>query len=306
MSISLTNKPSHDKVISNNDYLEKSLTEFRKLYTDNNNIRNTDIRSSVEPMDRKLKRSDSPRNSKSPPRKPYENSEQREAPLPPEVLELQVKKEALMKEKEEKKAELEILKENINKMYNLETRKSPSVQQMSETSESEDKENCGTKKGNSERSAEGEYEVNKITESRPLGIDGLDSGNTTDAPPDAEGGGEQISPKMTIIISPKSPIDFRPLEKRRSLSPEQAAKLTRNDVLDAIFHTDVMKETSSNDMEMESKDERETVTDEEQLHTEDYADDFSADVDNYNAISEYETSPISLAKPIDDENFWDS
>lgn len=302
---SYSNQPANDRLIPNNDYLEKPLTEFRKLYTD---IRSRSVdRSKSSAVDRTTKSAKSSRNSRSPPRKPsYETIEQTETSLPSEVLELQVKKEALIKEKEEKKVELEILKDNINKMYNLETRKSLSAQPMSEMSDSEDRGNNKTTKGKSEHNAEGEYEGNKVMESRPISVDGRDSENTSDVPPDAEGGGEQISPKMTIIISPKrSPTDLRPAEKRRSVSPEQAARLTRNDVLDAIFHTDRLKETSSYDMEVESKDEQETLTDEEQDTPEDYPDDFSADVDNY-ATSDYGNSPISLAKPIDDENFWDS
>lgn len=301
-----SNQPSHNRLIPSNDYLEKPITEFRKLYTD---IRSSSVdRSRSAAVDRTTKGVKSPQNSRSPIRESsYETNEQTETPLPSEVLELQVKKEALMKEKEEKKAEFKILKDNINKMYNLETRNSQTGQPMSETSDCEDRENYRSNNGKSERSAEGDYEVNKVIESRPLSVDGQDSENASDVPPDAEEGGEEISPKMTILISPKrSPIDLRSAEKRRSVSPEHAGRLTTNDVLDAIFHTDGLKETSSYDMEMQSKDGQETVTDEEQGPPEDYLDDFSADVDNYNAMSDYGNSPISLAKPIDDENFWDS
>lgn len=306
ISIVDSNQPSNDRLKPSNDYLEKPITEFRKLYTD---IRSSSVdRSRSAAVDRTTKGAKSPQNSRSPIRKSsYDTNEQTATPLPSEVLELQVKKEALMKEKEEKKAEFKILKDNINKMYNLETRNSPTGQPMSETSDSEDRENYRTDKGKSAHSAEGEYEVNKVMESRPLSVDGRDSGNTSDVPPDAEGGGEQISPKMTILISPKrSPVNLSLVEKRRSVSPDHAGRMTTNDVLDAIFHTDGLKETSSYDMETEFKDEQESITDEEQGPPEDYPDDLSAEVDNYNSMSDYVNSPISLAKPIDDENFWDS
>lgn len=302
--ISDPNQLSNGRLILNNDYLEKPMTEFRKLYTDFRPSSIDESRSTV--VDRTIKGANSPQKSRSPLRKPcYETNEQTETSLPLEVLELQVKKEALMKETEEKIVELEILKDNINKIYHLETRKSPTGQPMSVTSDTEDRDNYRTNIDKSEHTAEGEYEVNKV-ESSPLSVDGQDSGNTSDIPPDAEGGGEQISPNMTIIISPKrSPVYLTPAEKQSSVSPEQAAKLTRNDVLDAIFHTDDLKETSSYDFETESKDEQETVTDEEHGAPEDYPDDFSFDVD-FNIVSDYGNSPISFSKPIDDENYWDS
>lgn len=303
--ISDPNQLSNGRRILNNDYLEKPMTEFRKLYTDLRSSLVDGSRSTVG--NRTIKGVNSPKSSRSPLRKPcYETNEQIETPLPLEVLELQVKKEALMKEKEEKIVELEILKDNINKIYHLETRKSPTGQLMSVTSDAEDRDNYRTNKDKPEHTAKGEYEVNKVMESSPLSVDGRDSGNTSDVPPDAEGEGKQLSPKMTIMISPKrSPVNLNPTEERKSVSPEQAARLTRNDVLDAIFHRDGLKETSSCDLEMESKDEQETVTDEEQGAPEDYPDDFSGDVD-FNGVSDYGNSPISLSKPIDDEIFWDS
>ncbi|XP_026330511.1 uncharacterized protein LOC113238006 [Hyposmocoma kahamanoa] len=299
-----SNQPTEDRLKPNNDYIEKPMTEFRKLYMDTRPSSGDGSRSTV--VHRPTKGTTSPQSSRSPQRQPsYGTNKQTETPLPLEVVELQVKKEALMKEKEEKIAELEILKDNINKIYNLESRKSPSGQQTSENSGIEEKGNYRPDVGKSGHNAEEKYEVNKVIESSPLSVHGQDSGNTSDIHPDAER--EQISPKMTIIISPKrSPTDVRSAEKRRSVSPEQAARLTRNDVLDAIFHTDALKDASSYDMETESKDDQDTITDEEQGPPEDYLDDFSADVDDFNAVSDYGNSPISLAKPVDDENFWDS
>lgn len=299
-----SNQPTEDRLKPNNDYIEKPMTEFRKLYMDTRPSSGDGSRSTV--VDRPTKGTTSPQSSRSPQRQPsYGTNKQTETPLPLEVLELQAKKEALMKEKEEKIAELEILKDNINKIYNLESRKSPSGQQTSENSGIDEKGNYRPDVGKSGHNAEEKYEANKVIESSPLSVHGQESGNTSDIHPDAER--EQISPKMTIIISPKrSPTDVRSAEKRRSVSPEQAARLTRNDVLDAIFHTDALKDTSSYDMETESKDDQDTITDEEQGPPEDYLDDFSANVDDFNAVSDYGNSPISLAKPVDDENFWDS
>lgn len=298
-----SNQPINDRLEPNNDYLEKPLSEFRKLYTD---IRSSSGDRSSSTAAEPTKGIKSPQNSRSPERQSsYESNEQTETPLHLEVLELQVKKEALKKEKEEKIIELEILKDNINKMYNLDAQKSPSGQQTSEKLDIEDIGSNRTNADKSSHSAKANYEVNKMMES--LSVDGQESENTSDVQSGAEGGREQISSKITILISPKrSTTNVRCAEKRRSVSPEQAAKLTRNDVLDAIFHTDGLKETSSYDMDTESKDDQETVTDEEQGPPEDYHDDFSADVNDFSAISDDENSPISLAKPIDDENFWDS
>ncbi|KAJ0172742.1 hypothetical protein K1T71_011881 [Dendrolimus kikuchii] len=121
---------------------------------------------------------------------------------------------------------------------------------------------------------------------------------------------DEIRPKMTIIVSPKIPKDTndRSLKSHRSVSPEQAAKLTRNDVLDAIFQKEGNDQISSIQMQLELSNDvlENSVSD---LDKEEYRDDFSADVDNYNSRSEYENeihSPVSILKTSEDENFWES
>ncbi|CAF4918189.1 unnamed protein product [Pieris macdunnoughi] len=79
-----------------------------------------------------------------------------------------------------------------------------------------------------------------------------------------------------------------------------AEKLTNDDLLNAIYHSQ-NKDVSSVDMQMESK--RDSVNDGQEK----YPDDFSADVDNYNSRSDYDRSPISLAKDSEDfRNFWET
>ncbi|KAH9644554.1 hypothetical protein HF086_000328 [Spodoptera exigua] len=94
-----------------------------------------------------------------------------------------------------------------------------------------------------------------------------------------------------------------PLSHRgRSESPDQASHFTRNDALDA----DPNQQTSNSQMQLELSKEvlDNSVSD---YGKGEYADDFSADVDNYNSRSDYENhSPISLPKTSEDENFWDS
>ncbi|XP_046970594.1 uncharacterized protein LOC124537747 [Vanessa cardui] len=110
---------------------------------------------------------------------------------------------------------------------------------------------------------------------------------------------EKISTQMTILVSPKS--DSKEVEnKTNNLSPE-IAKLTDNDALNSIYHTDVNL-MSSIDMPLNKID---FIGDIER-GSPDYPDDFSADVDNYNSQSDYgKNSPISLPKTSEDDSFWD-
>ncbi|CAB3241485.1 unnamed protein product [Arctia plantaginis] len=115
--------------------------------------------------------------------------------------------------------------------------------------------------------------------------------------------------QMTIVVSPAESMNRgvedidvdvdlkRPEKPKKSLSPEQEARLTRNDVLDAIFNADpdyfkvkAVKEPTS----------KGSVSDCEKAGE---VDDYSADVDNY--ISRF-SSPMSVLKTSEDENLWDS
>ncbi|CAH0719213.1 unnamed protein product, partial [Brenthis ino] len=104
----------------------------------------------------------------------------------------------------------------------------------------------------------------------------------------------EISPQMTIIISPKTPKNIDINENKMS-SPKKIEKITYlyNNTSNAIFHPkdDVPSVELSKKSEDSSKIEN---------NSEVYGDDFSADFGN--------SSPISLPKQseLDDDHFWDS
>ncbi|XP_037303544.1 uncharacterized protein LOC115454552 isoform X2 [Manduca sexta] len=211
--------------------------------------------------------------------------------------------------------ELEILKHNINKIYDLPDEPEVKIEEeetglrdeLSKTEAAEDKNLLRVE-------VESVSEVNdiKVTESQTQDLllvvqSPIEVGDTLESDSD-----EKLSPQMTIIVSPKrsspkGPNDMDSLGSR-SLSPVQA-RLTRNDVIDAIFRADPENQLSSVQMQLElSKDILEdSITESEKGEIGEYPDDFSADVDNYNSRSDYENnSPISIPKTSEDENFWDS
>ncbi|XP_050355423.1 repetitive organellar protein-like isoform X2 [Nymphalis io] len=111
---------------------------------------------------------------------------------------------------------------------------------------------------------------------------------------------ETISTQMTILVSPKS--DIKDVgDETYKLSPE-IAKLTENDALNSIYRTDANL-ISSVDMPLDTK-KIEFIGDIER-DIQDYPDDLSADVDNYNSYSYGKNSPISLPKTSEDDSFWD-
>ncbi|XP_050672842.1 myosin-9-like isoform X2 [Leptidea sinapis] len=104
---------------------------------------------------------------------------------------------------------------------------------------------------------------------------------------------KKISTQMTIFLSPKIKNDSNDLHS-------DVHKVTDKETIDAIFHANT-EEVSSVDMQLNLS--KVDVNDDKA--EEDYPDDFSADVDNYNSPSEYEqNSPISFAKYSED-NLWD-
>lgn len=151
----------------------------------------------------------------------------------------------------------------------------------------------------------------KITESQTQDIlVVIDHANSNDVIKSMSDNEEQISAKMTIIVSPKrtSPVEkIMQADLNKSVSPARDTNLTLNDVLDDIFRADDDKNVSSVQMKLElSKDILDDVIGEEEKRDEDYLDDFTADVDNYNIGSDYENnSPVSLPKTSEDDNFWD-
>ncbi|XP_028172623.1 uncharacterized protein LOC114361689 [Ostrinia furnacalis] len=289
------------------NYLETPLTEFRKLYHSQRSP------SPTLPID-------IPRRAGSP-----------EKSI--EIDKISNKDEASTRESSEsrskssrsgkrKKNELEILKDNFGKMYNLQD--NAEIEQKIDSSLGKSESPKQQEKNETDLSLR---EVEQISETHSLNV--VESNaqgdlllvveSTVDTREidvsHSEIQHEKISTQMTIIVSPKRSVPDgikECLEKsprtERSVSPEQAARLTRNDVLDAIFHADASKRQSSVEMELNiSKDLIEDSMSDYEKGAEDYPDDFSADVDNYNSRSDYDNrSPISLPKTSEDDNFWDS
>ncbi|XP_050551812.1 uncharacterized protein LOC118271016 isoform X1 [Spodoptera frugiperda] len=288
------------------NYLEQPLIEFRKLYTSARHLRREDA--------------DTKSNSRSLHSGNTSGTED------------SARQEAIKKVKNKKQAELEILKQNLSKMYNL-TNDNLDFNILADAPEHE---NC--------------QEVAQVVEENVLRVEvesTSEQNNLKSKTQDlllvvqssvtahemtlacGEAAPDDGSPQVTIVVSPagsrprlapaaeaglaaRSPSaglsspSPPPSRRRRSISPEQAAHLTRNDVLDAIFHADPDQQISSVQMQLELS--KEVLDDSNSDYGKgEYADDFSADVDNYNSRSDYENnSPISLPKTSEDENFWDS
>ncbi|PZC80113.1 hypothetical protein B5X24_HaOG215335 [Helicoverpa armigera] len=267
-----------------------------------------------------------------------------------QIKQLSARKEALKKAKNNKQVELELLKQNITKMYNLSPDDDSALDLRSDKDNSQ-----AMMKGSEENllrvEVESISEIDNIkSQTQELLLVVQSSVNPREMTlTGREAPGEVQSAVMTIIVSPKcsesqSPVPTpehspargpgrsssrsparRPHSPGRSPgrgaaggtcaaggeggSPEQAAQLTRNDVLDAIFHADPTDHISSVQMQLElSKDILDDSASGEYDKGE-YPDDFSADVDNYNSRSDYDqNSPISLPKTSEDDNdnFWDT
>lgn len=271
------------------NYLETPLEEFRKLYTqkpttpsDPANIHRTDspsVRNTPQtPLEEfrkiytqkptepsvpvnfpQIEKIESPRNTSEPPTAP-EDRESTDSRKTRDV---------------NKQDELEILKDNISKMYNLHKQ--------------DEKPTGGERSESPELKESIVIEVEHVSEANSLRVTGSEVGDlvlVVESSPDARAPGtEQISPHMTILVSPKAetPGDHDP-------SPDQAS----------IFHASRKRRPS--------EDPADSLSDLDG-GPDDYPDDFSADVDNYNSRSDYndaDHSPISLPKNSEDDNFWDS
>lgn len=289
-------KDDNDHIVHEN-YLETSLTEFRKLYTSTRPVRRDD-------SDHKsLTRSVNSDNTSV-------ISGKNEFDFEPSL-----RHDALRKAKHNKQAELKILKENITKMYNLPNKNiDPALMVHDPTNDCPNAEDDNILRVEVESISE----INDLkSQTQDLMLVVQSSVNTRELQlADNNALGEVVSAQMTIIVSPKRSgvnnagdegVSTKSSDRpKRSLSPEQAAHLTRNDVLDAIFHADPNNHISSVQMQLELSKEGLEDSISEYDKGEEYPDDFSADVDNYNSRSDYENSPISLPKASDDENFWDS
>lgn len=279
------------------NFLETPLEEFRKFYQ------------SQKPQ-RPLRIHDA---QKDPPDNPHDNSEGDNIKKDIDQCEPNIDAQIT---KNQAKYEFEILKRNLNKIYNLQDE--PSEIPQNSVVENVPLGKTDTSIPESDKNllrieVEHVNEIKQIvTESEPQNVLLVVETSVDENEVQSEENDDKlISANMTIIISPKRSYhdtdEVRansPEKGRRSVSPEQAARLTRNDVLDAIFHTDTMKEASSIEMQLEISKEKADSISEADKPADDYPDDFSADVDNYNSRSEYENqSPISLPK---DDPFWDT
>ncbi|CAF4952319.1 unnamed protein product [Pieris macdunnoughi] len=248
----------------NTNYLETPLTEFRKLY----HTRITSSKTKRRPMN-------------------ILDEDSNEKPTDGTSID---------------KTELEILQDNINKIYNLTPNmstpadatpksdtKSYALENIPEVTKDVDENQVNLLRVDIEKNCE--MNSIKMDSDRVLVVESsIDTKEMSDSEVDDK---DKISTQMTIIVSPKVN------DRERSKSPE-LEKLTDDDLLNAIYHSQ-NKDVSSVDMQMESK--RDSVNDGQ----EEYPDDFSADVDNYNSRSEYDRSPISLAKDSEDfRNFWET
>lgn len=290
------------------NYLEQPLIEFRKLYTSARHLRREDA--------------DTKSNSRSLHSGNTSGTED------------SARQEAIKKVKNKKQAELEILKQNLSKMYNLTNDNLDfNIRDIADAPEHEHcKEVAQVVEENVLRvEVESTSEQNNLKSKTQDLLLVVQSSVTAHEMTLAcgEAAPDDGSPQVTIVVSPagsrprlapaaeaglaaRSPSaglsspSPPPSRRRRSISPEQAAHLTRNDVLDAIFHADPDQQISSVQMQLELS--KEVLDDSNSDYGKgEYADDFSADVDNYNSRSDYENnSPISLPKTSEDENFWDS
>jgi hypothetical protein len=260
-------------------YLETPLTEFRKLY-----------HSQRSPVSEKS----------------IENKASSELGSP-EKTSTPRSKNSRDRSPKSKKDELEILKDNISKIYNIQDNEVEEKIAPIDTEVSIE-ENEGPK--DEINTLSGQVILNKTA------VDDIQDSNKAELVLIVESTVEttdvsetdmrqEIPTQMTIIVSPRiTAEDGDKALISDSISPEKAARLTRNDALDAIFHADSSKVHSSVEIDLNTSKEA-TETDENQKSGQEYADDFSADVDNYNSRSG-SNSPISVLKNSDDDNFWDT
>ncbi|XP_045522255.1 uncharacterized protein LOC123712809 isoform X3 [Pieris brassicae] len=201
------------------------------------------------------------------------------------------------------KTELEILQDNINKIYNLTPNMAtPAVATPKSDTKSYALENIPEVTKDVDENQENllRVDIEKNCETNSIKMDSdrvlvvessIDTKEMSDSEVDDK---DKISTQMTILVSPK-------LKDRETSESPEVEKMTDNDLLNAIYHSQ-NKDVSSVDMQVELS-KRDSANDGQ----EEYPDDFSADVDNYNSRSECDHSPISLAKDSEDfRHFWET
>lgn len=277
------------------DFLETPLTEFRKLYHPGTEVAQGDSPPSFvkEAYNSELSEQGSLECDDSAPASP------------------QSPRRGILKAgKCSKTTELEILKKNINKMYNLS--KDAEIDQSGIVV----KDVTNTEEQNLLR-VEVESTSDVKAEAQDLLLVVQNTIDIREVSISSSRPDKTITGQMTIIMSPRDSrvkngeaIEFDegidpPERSKRSSSPEQEAHLTRNDVLDAIFQADANNHKSSTHIHSELSKDNLAESISEYENRDDYPDDFSADVDNYNSHTESANSPISLVKTSEDENYWD-
>lgn len=245
------------------DYLAKPLSEFRKFY-----YSKSDRQAEESFLDSQLDTS-SPDN-------------QRE--------ELQDRLSEIEKATHAKERELEILEQNLSKIYNL---------QDEPTKEIDDRSSKKTKGDDDHDNNLLRVEIEATENENDVLL--VESSVDSRAMSRKESCNDRLSPQMTIIVSPKD-LEKKHEKSERSSPSEQEPHLTRKDVINAILNA--AKDSLSNDLPLplEAGNDQDSVIDQDE-----YADDFSADVDNYNSKAETDRdmdSRVSLPKTSEDE-FWD-
>ncbi|XP_039748308.1 uncharacterized protein LOC120625339 isoform X2 [Pararge aegeria] len=290
----------------NINYLETPLSEFRKFYQTQNRTK----RKVKSPISKEIKELET-------------TSEARESDKTVESKSEKNSREIIRNIKNNKRAELEILKQNISKIYNLPETSTPNDTGLGnipeiivtktnakDDSKEELEENVDVQENKLLLQVQNVRETNNVgvTESKQdllmIVESSIDNRDTSSS--ENENEEQKLFTQITVIVSPK---DDNSSTVLKSPCKELSEKVTlNNDTLNAIFHTED-KDLSSVDMKSElNKDGLENEV--EKDAQKEYLDDFSADVDNYyntNSISDGgKNSPISLPKTSEDENFWEN
>ncbi|XP_038218700.1 uncharacterized protein LOC119837255 [Zerene cesonia] len=274
----------HNRNRASVDFLETPLSEFRKLYHSEKQ-RRTDIKTAASPI----------------------HFPDKDVPNDKSVEENIVRDD-------KKHTEFKILQDNLNKMYSLDSPnmvspvippvRSPKPKGVVDEMIAENKEETVKEVTEDDKNLL-RVNIENVCETKHIPIAAekdqtllvvVESSIDTKEISDPEINGQnEISTQMTIIVSPKDKTGNKTMNS-------DVEKITNNDVLDAIFKANDKKDASSVDMKLELS----KIDSPGEIGNEEYPDDFSADVDNYNSRSDCEqNSPISLAKD-SDENFWES
>lgn len=229
-----------------------------------------------------------------------------------------ITKKDLRQARQDKAKELEILKQNINKIYNL-TEKTTEEnsenyketenpkwknevtaiieESITETSRDHVTDDPGNKNDTNLLRIEVQSvtQVNdvKITDSQTQDLLLIVESSNAE-PSDTDYPEDIISTQMTILVSPKSNSD-EPTES----TGEKATRLRGRDVLNSLYQTDPNENISSVHMQLNnSKDVFVPFLSDIEINEEE---------DNYTSLrSDGDRSPVSMAKTSEDDNFWDS